>query len=323
MSETAEKSGEGNHVKLILLGLAAAAQVVPGYQLLAGDDWQPSGMTAEFALGASVVSAAALGVLFVARHRVLRLRTRTVLALFVAAVALSLSLALVYRSVLKTRSVSYLYGKQTYGELVPFGTSRWVDTTFLRRIRTANFGADPPASAAEVTPTHLRRTLERYGPGTVRGEVPATWRLFTATAMWLNYMTLIGLAVAAFGMIAMRLPPGLVYQQPSGTGGAAAEGTSAAPEAPPTDAPAAVSSEQRIAELEAELRRVRASLPHTNSTAASHNGRPDSPLVVRAEIRTSGWLLLGAAAMVWWINRREEPEESHRSTHSTLRNRGR
>ena len=74
----------------------------------------------------------------------------------------------------------------------------------------------------------------------------------------------------------------------------------APPAKAPADVPAEVPWEKRVAELEAELGRVRAQLGERR-TAPSRNGHPREPLVVRAEIRTSGWLLLGAAAMALWI----------------------
>ncbi|HEU4880943.1 MAG TPA: hypothetical protein VFT45_01825, partial [Longimicrobium sp.] len=76
----------------------------------------------------------------------------------------------------------------------------------------------------------------------------------------------------------------------------------AAAGASPASVPAEVRWEQRVADLEAELRRVRAQLG--DGRTPSRNGHPREPLVVRAEIRTSGWLLLGAAAMALWISGR-------------------
>lgn len=311
--------GVPRSARLALLALVAVAQAVPGYSILSGDDWHPPGMGPVFAVTAVMVGAGMIGVMLMARRRVLALRARVVAALCLGSLLLSLGLIVVYRTALDARVVRYTWAEKEYAEMIPFGASRWTDSVLLRRVRNANGGA-PPAVRA-VRPSHLARALEEYGPDEVRQFFPDGWRRFTQSLLWINYLGVLLLVAGAFGIAAVRLgyemapatppadpepaeepappadpPPAVAVPAaiatPGGGGGH-----------PPANVPAELPWERRVAELEAELRSVRAQLG--DARTPSRNGHPREPLVVRAEIRTSGWLLLGAAAMAFWISGRE------------------
>jgi hypothetical protein len=319
MSTGEKPSGEAlegvpKYARLALLALVAVAQAVPGYSILSGDDWHPPGMGPVFTVTAVIVGAGTIGILFTARKRVLAMRARVVVAWCGAALLLCLGLMAAYRAVLDARVVHYAWAEREYRELIPLGTSRWTGPVLLRRIRAANDGA--PRSAAAVRPSHLRRTLEEYGPEEVREHFPDGWRIVTQGVLWTQYLAVLALVAGAFGVAAVRLGHEITPARPAGEPSAsvdaskppaaaasqAAEGSAEVPEKAADGVPAEA-WEKRVAELEAELRRVRAQLG--NGGPPSRNGHPREPLVVRAEIRTSGWLLLGAAAMVWWMGGRE------------------
>lgn len=333
MSEDAAKPSESSlegyprYARLALLALVAVAQAIPGLSILSGSDWHPPGVgAAAFTVTAAALGAGVIALMFMARRRIKVLRARVVAAFCGGALLLGLGMMAAYRTTLDVRVVRYEWDNAQYSELIPFGTSWWVNAELMRRIRSAN---DPdPRSASAVRPSHIARTIEEYGLRRVQ-RFYGGWKEATVAGLWLGYLGTLGLVAAAFGMAAVRLGQELAVEKekekakeeekekPEEKNGEAKP--EAASAAVPTDPPAAAASpEQRIAELEAELRRVRASLHHANGTAPSRNGHPGSPLVVRAEIRASGWLLLGAAAMVWWISKREEPGES-RATRSMRR----
>jgi hypothetical protein len=158
--------GVPKYAKLALLAIVAVAQAVPGYSILSGDDWHPPGMGPVFAVTAVMVGAGMIGILFMARGRVLALRARVVVAVCLASLLLSLGLIVVYRTTLDARVVRYTWAEGEYAEMIPFGTSRWTGPVLLRRIRNANAGA--PASAKKVRPSHVGRALQEYGPDEVR-----------------------------------------------------------------------------------------------------------------------------------------------------------
>jgi hypothetical protein len=305
--------GAPKYARLALLAIVAVAQAVPGYSILSGDDWHPPGMGPVFQVTAVMVGAGMIGILFMARRRVLALRSRVVAAFCMGCLLLSLSLIAVYRTTLNARVVRYTWAEKEYGEMIPFATSRWTDSVLLRRVRTANGGS--PASLRAMRPSHLARTLEEYGPDEVLPRISDGWRIATQGVLWTNYVAVLLLVAGAFGVAAVRLGHEMTPAKPVGGAAAATGPASATPaggaqstaDATPADSPTEVPWERRIAELEAELGRVRAQLADPR-TAPSRNGHPREPLVVRAEIRTSGWLLLGAAAMAWWIGGRERPE---------------
>jgi hypothetical protein len=328
MSGDAEKpaddalQGAPKYARLALLALVAVAQAVPGYSILSGDDWHPPGMGPVFQVTAVMVGAGMIGILFMARRRVLALRARVVVAFCLGSLLLSLGLLAVYRTALNARVVRYTWAEKEYGEMIPFAMSRWTDSVLLRRVRTANGGM--PASLRAMRPSHVARTLEEYGPDEVLPLVSDGWRIATQGVLWTNYLAVLLLVAGAFGVAAVRLGDEMAPAKPPADPGAAgdaapahdtapagavpATGSAAAAVGPPASVPAEVPWEARVAELEAELRRVRAQLGDAR-TAPSRNGHPREPLVVRAEIRTSGWLLLGAAAMAWWISGRERARE--------------
>jgi hypothetical protein len=309
--------GAPRYARLALLAIVAVAQAVPGYSILSGDDWHPPGMGPVFTVTAVMVGAGMIGILLMARRRVLTLRARLVVAVCLGSLLLSLGLIVVYRTALDARVVRYTWAEKEYGEMIPFGASRWTDSVLLRRVRNANGGA--PASVRAVRPSHLARTLEEYGPDEVRPFVPDGWRRFTQGVLWINYLGVLLLVAGAFGVAAVRLGHEMAPAEPAAKpepagsaapadDAAAASSTPAPAEAaaagdPPAAVPAEVQWETRFAELEAELRRVRAQMG--DARTPSRNGHRREPLVVRAEIRTSGWLLLGAAAMMLWISGRE------------------
>lgn len=325
MSGDAEKpagdalEGAPRYARLALLAIVAVAQAVPGYSILSGEDWHPPGMGPVFTVTAVMVGAGMIGILLMARRRVLALRARVVVAVCLGSLLLSLGLIMVYRTALDARVVRYTWAEKEYGEMIPFGASRWTDPVLLRRVRNANGGA--PASVRAVRPSHLARTLEEYGPDEVRPFLPDGWRRATQGVLWINYLAVLLLVAGAFGVAAVRLGHEMAPAEPpasprpardaepaGGTAPAAASSTApparaAAAGDPPEPVPAEARWETRVAGLEAELRRVRAQLGEARTP--SRNGHPREPLVVRAEIRTSGWLLLGAAAMVLWISGRE------------------
>lgn len=307
--------GTPKYARLALLALVAVAQAVPGYSILSGEDWHPPGMGAVFQVTAVMVGAGTIGVLFMARRRVLALRPRVVVAFCLGALLLSLGLLAVYRTTLNARVVRYTWAEKEYGEMIPFAATRWTNPVLLRRVRTANGGA--PARLHALRPSHLARTLEEYGPDEVLPLISDGWRIATQGALWTNYLAVLLLVAGAFGVAAVRLGHEMTPAKPPGDAARPADAAAPVPDAATaaahaTDAGAdnlpapvpAVGWENRVAELEAELRRVRAQLGE-GRTAPSRNGHPREPLVVRAEIRTSGWLLLGAAAMAWWIGREE------------------
>ncbi|HEX2079308.1 MAG TPA: hypothetical protein VHG08_16395 [Longimicrobium sp.] len=344
MSDDAAKPGESalegypRYARLALLALVAVAQAIPGLSILSGSDWHPPGVgAAAFTVTATALGAGVIALMFMARRRIQVLRARVVVAFCGGALLLGLGMMAAYRTTLDVRVVQYEWDDAQYRELIPFGTSWWVNAELMRRIRSAN-DPDPPRASA-VRPSHLARTIEEYGLARVQ-RFYGGWKEATVAGLWLGYLGTLGLVAAAFGMAAVRLGQELAVEkekekakeEEKAENGkkeekagkpepapAAASAPAAAPAAVPAEAPAASASpEQRIAELEAELRRLRASLHHTNGVGPSRSS-PGSPLVVRAEIRTSGWLLLGAAAIVWWISRREEPEESRGSARPTRR----
>lgn len=336
-AKPAEPALEGypKYARLALLALVAVAQAIPGLSILSGSDWHPPGVgAAAFTVTAAALGAGIIALMFMARRRIQVLRARVVAAFCGGALLLGLGMMAAYRTTLDVRVVQYEWDDKQYPELIPFGMSWWVNAELLRRVQSAN---DPdPASVSAVRPSHMPRTIERYGLSRVR-RFYGGWHAATVAGLWLGYLATLGLVAAAFGMAAVRLGQELAQEKEKEKdkaedkekkeGEAEPESAPAAttvastpPAAPPADAPAAAASpERRITELEAELARLRASLPHTNGTKPSRNGHAGSPLVVRAEIRTSGWLLLGAAAMAWWISKREEPEESRGSGHPTRR----
>jgi hypothetical protein len=320
MSDDAEKpagdalEGVPRYARLALLALVAVAQAVPGYSILSGDDWHPPGMGPVFQVTAVMVGAGMIGVLFMARRRVLALRPRVVVAVCLGSLLLSLGLIAVYRTTLNARVVRYTWAEREYGEMVPFGMARWTNPVLLRRIRTANGGT--PASLRALRPSQLARTMEEYGPDEVLPLISDGWRIATQGVLWTNYVAVLLLAAGAFGIAAVRLGHEMAPAKPPADAEAAGDAAPAADPppaavttpvvaagAPPANVPAEVPWEQRVADLEAELRQVRAQLG--DARVPSRNGHPREPLVVRAEIRTSGWLLLGAAAMAWWISGRE------------------
>jgi hypothetical protein len=323
MSGDAEKpagdalEGAPKYARLALLALVAVAQAVPGYSILSGDDWHPPGMGPVFQVTAVMVGAGMFGVLFMARRRVLALRPRVVVAVCLGSLLLSLGLIAVYRTTLNARVVRYTWAEKEYGEMIPFGMARWTNPVLLRRVRTANGGT--PASLRALRPSQLARTLEEYGPDEVLPLISDGWRIATQGVLWTNYVAVLLLVAGAFGIAAVRLghemAPAKPPAEPAGDATPAADPAPAGAEAaavtpsgagagdPPANLAVEVPWERRVAELEAELRHVRAQLG--DARTPSRNGHPREPLVVRAEIRTSGWLLLGAAAMAWWISGRE------------------
>jgi hypothetical protein len=325
MSAEAEKpageplEGAPKYARLALLAIVAVAQAVPGYSILSGDDWHPPGMGPVFQVTAVMVGAGMIGVLFMARRRVLALRARVVVAFCLGSLLLSLGLLAVYRTTLNARVVRYTWAEKEYGEMIPFAATRWTNPVLLRRVRAANGGT--PATLRALRPSHLARTLEEYGPDEVLPLVSDGWRIATQGVLWTNYVAVLLLVAGAFGVAAVRLGHEMTPAKPADDAATPAPGAAEAADAAPAaatpagratgagagDLPAAVPAvewENRVADLEAELRRVRAQLGDAR-TPPSRNGRSRDPLVVRAEIRTSGWLLLGAAAMAWWISGRE------------------
>ncbi|HEX6367879.1 MAG TPA: hypothetical protein VF006_03025 [Longimicrobium sp.] len=322
--------GVPKYARLALLALVAVAQAVPGYSILSADDWHPPDMGPVFAVTAVMVGAGMIGILFIARRKVLALRARVVVAICLGSLLLSLGLIIVYRTALDARVVRYTWAEQERVEMIPFGTSRWTNPVLLRRVRSANGGG--PASLYAIRPSHLARTLEEYGPDEVQPLLSDGWRIATKGVLWTNYVAVLLLVAGAFGVAAVRLGHEMTPAKPAaapeadaddapaasptpaasapaagvaaGAGPVAVGSPGAGAGAPPASVPAEVPWERRVAELEAELHRVRTQLGDAR-TAPSRNGHPREPLVVRAELRTSGWLLLGAAAMAWWISGRE------------------
>lgn len=324
MSDSDGRPAEGalegvpKSTKLALLGLALVAQAIPGLSLVAGGDWHPPGVGAgAFTLAAAVVGAGMVGLVFLTRRRILALRTRTVVGVCTAALLLSLALTLAYRTTLDVRVVQYPFGSDSSGiesELIPFGTSRWVKGGLFRRVQASNVSA--PRSPSDVRPSHFVATLKEFGPGYVR-PFYGGWAVATAGGLWVSYLAVLSLLTGAFGVAAVRLGQEFGEKEKQEENEKKAPTAAAVPAAASDPAaisvPAEAAWEKRVADLEAELRQVRGQLGDAR-TAPSRNGHPREPLVVRAEIRTSGWLLLGAAALVLWIGGRENGGRSRDRT---------
>ncbi|HEU4882132.1 MAG TPA: hypothetical protein VFT45_07805, partial [Longimicrobium sp.] len=219
--------GTPKYARLALLALVAVAQAVPGYSILSGDDWHPPGMGPVFTVTAVMVGAGMIGVMLMARQRVLALRPRVVAALCLGSLLLSLGLIVVYRTALDARVVRYTWAEKEYAEMIPFGASRWTDSVLLRRVRNANGGA--PRSVGAVRPSHMARALEEYGPDEVRPFFPDGWRRFTQSLLWINYLGVLLLVAGAFGIAAVRLGYEMAPAQPPADPDPAADAPAAHP----------------------------------------------------------------------------------------------
>ncbi len=296
-----EEGGIPNTAKLALLGLVAAVQAVPGYAILASDEWQPpdGGM---FRMTAVVTGAALFALVFMARRRLLRLRTRMVVTACAAAFVLALALLYAYHAVLQDRVVPFIYARQSYHALVPFGASHWARGEILEAIQATNGGA--PRTAAGVTRAHLQNALSEAGPGAVLDPIPGSWRELTLGTLWLMYAAAMGLIVVGFGIAAVRLGTGIAHKRRAARAGAAtADGRATAADAPAAESeaegappPAAVASATADADADVALGPFHASA----AAPEANGGGPGEPVMLRVELRAPAWALVGAAATLAW-----------------------
>lgn len=303
--------------KLALLGIVAAVQAVPGYAILTSDEWQPpdAGM---FRITAAVASAALFALVFMARRRLLRLRARTVVAGCAAAFVLALALLYLYHAVLQDRVITYIFARQQFRALVPFGVSQWATGEILETIQQSNGGA--PRTAAGVTRVHLLNALSEAGPGAVLDPVPGSWLQLTLATLWLMYAAGLGLIVVGFGTAAVRLGTGIAQnrREKRANAPAAAEAAKTDAAASPEPATSAVTTEGATASLqpatstEAEIVPAGVATAPLNGHPASNGRGLDEPVMLRVELRAPGWAVAGAAAALAWAalrlaSRRDEP----------------
>ena len=325
--EAPGSGGEGgvpDAAKLALLGIVAAVQAVPGYAILAGDDWQPpeAGM---FRITAAVAGAALFALVFMARRRILRLRTRVVVAWCAGAFVLALALLYAYHALLEDHVVTFIFARQQFRALVPFGAPHWARGEVLEVIQQSNNGL--PRIAAEVTRAQLQNALSEAGPGAVLEPVPERWRQITLGMLWVMYAAGLGLIVLGFGTAAVRLGTGIAQKRRARSGSAATAGAAATDRAggdtaPPPDAPGAADPRDASDET-APVPVETAFVPARSATAidiqANGNGNAlGAPVMLRVALRAPAWALAGAAAALAWAafrlaSRHDEPRPPSRT----------
>ncbi len=299
--------------KLALLGIVAAVQAVPGYTILASDKWQPPDAEM-FRITAAVAGAALFALVFMARRRLLRLRTRTVVAGCAGAFALAAVLLFAYDAVLRDRVVHYIFDEKPYLTVRPFGSRYWAKGEILSLIQQFNDGQPP--SGAGVTRIHVQNALTQAGPGAVLDPVPGGWRLLTMGTLWVLYASALGLVAIGFGIAAVRLGTGIALNRREkranapATAGEAKTDTAASPERAGTSEPAAASAPATPAQ--AEIVPPGFTTAPLNGHAASNGRGLGEPVMLRVELRAPGWAVAGAAAALAWAalrlaSRRDEP----------------
>ncbi|HYH81464.1 MAG TPA: hypothetical protein VEX86_16795 [Longimicrobium sp.] len=315
-AEAASEGGIPDVAKLALLGIVAAVQAVPGFAVLSSDEWQPpdAGM---FRITAAVAGAALFALVFMARRRLLRLRTRMVVTACAAAFLLALVLLYAYHAVLEDRVITFLYARQPYRWLVPFGTSRW-SGGILDVIQQSNGGV--PATAAGVTRFHLQNAMSEAGPAAITDAIPAKWQQLTLGTLWLMYATALGMIVVGFGIAAVRLGTGIADKRRAtrtGPPAAPAEAgtTPAGADETASAEPSAVNSPQPPPVLAATEADAAPEPVGAMGFAAKGNGNGvGGPVMLKVELRAPGWVLFGAAATLAWAalrlaSRRDEPRQ--------------
>lgn len=301
-----DSPGEGtitDTAKLALLGIVAAVQAVPGYTILAGDDWQPpdAGM---FRITAAVAGAALFAMVFMARRRLLRLRPRVVVAGCAGGFVAALALLYAYHALLEDRVVTFIFARQQFRMLLPFGVSHWARGEILEVVQQSNGGL--PRTAAQVTHVHLQNALSEAGPGAVLDAVPQSWRQLTLGTLWLMYTAALGLIVVGFGTAAVRLGVGIAQKRRARAGPASSADSPAADDAstgatpaPGEDAPA-IADAPSPAREEAEVVPAGAAMAADVRANGNGNGRLGEPVMLRVEFRAPAWAVASAAAALGW-----------------------
>jgi hypothetical protein len=306
-----EEGGIPNAAKLALLGIVAAVQAVPGFAILASDEWQPpdAGM---FRITAAVAGAALFALVFMARRRLLRLRTRMVVTTCAAAFLLALVLLYAYHAVLQDRVITYIFAHKSFPGLVPFGVSHWAKGDILEAIQQSNGGL--PRNSAGVTRAHLQNALSEAGPGAVLEPISGWWKQLTLATLWLMYASALGLVVVGFGIAAVRMGTGIADKRRAtraGTAGSPAASAAApgAVQPSPVDAP---QPPEVLVAPGADAVLDPFPEPAAGMAVTANGNGAGGPVMLRVELRAPAWALVGAAATLAWAalrlaSRRTEP----------------
>ncbi|HEY0152885.1 MAG TPA: hypothetical protein VGB92_12865 [Longimicrobium sp.] len=208
-SPSAEKDGAvgiANGAKLLLIAISALVQFIPGYNVLAEQQWYPVGAES-FPLIAKIAGSAIAILILVASPRIAAYDVSRVAEFCALCLLGSLAILALYRNFLDSRSVTYEFGEDhaQYRIVIPIGTSRWVGPELLRELQQLN--DPPPRTPAGVRPHHFKSFLEYRGaPGAER--FPQGWNRATTAALGTGYTAGVALLVLGFTTAAVRLGTG-------------------------------------------------------------------------------------------------------------------
>ncbi|HEX8211741.1 MAG TPA: hypothetical protein VF584_16320 [Longimicrobium sp.] len=208
-SQAAEKEGAvgiANGAKLLLIAISALVQFIPGYNVLAEQQWYPVGAES-FPLIAKIAGSGIAILILVASPRIAAFDVSRVAEFCALCLLGSLAILALYRNFLDSRSVNYEFGEDhaQYRIVIPIGTSRWVGPELLRELQQLN--DPPPRTSAGVRPHHFKSFLEYRGaPGAER--FPQGWNRATTAMLGTGYTAGVALLVLGFTTAAVRLGTG-------------------------------------------------------------------------------------------------------------------
>lgn len=285
MSGASGENAPTSAAKLVLVGVCALVQVIPGYTTLTDQKLYPAGAD-YFPAGALGVGAITVLLAYLARSWISERRLLHIAGLSVGALLLSLVLTVGYKGVLDSRSVPYEITDDNgrtkeYRFLIPLGSSRWVSPALLDSLRLTN--TPKPATVRDVEPRHFKRYLE-HNPNGVRAHIPPLWSWATTATLWTWYTAAVALLVVGFTLPAMRL--GFEYTDATPK---KAKGDEVVTVNPPPEEPAAA----LIARLEGRLAGVESELQRTLTELQ----RPQRPAELHVRVSGPMWASLFAAGV--------------------------